>query len=307
MSIRLSRRAALVPTAALLLALLAPTPAFAKKPAPATDPMPLAEAKAVLKDAAARLRDSKAITEDVSFALKALASAHAGVGSDTRAHRDFRRKAEALLLKGLTIVRTDRRRRDVNRFDPVNVQAAELLGGTAGVLDAKAARSLSRKLRTAITKDLADKRKPEMWSDEVLESAFAALAELNDHDTLLWMAETYRHSKAREVPFLIAAHKALVRFEKVPGKLRHTVCRIMIQSYAGVESAAERSSNSAADRAMKRTWDRLRTATVPVLQHFAGRPKNDDGQALSTVGEFQAWWKDHKGLRDAAWKDQPSD
>ena len=58
-----------------------------------------------------------------------------------------------------------------------------------------------------------------------------------------------------------------------------------------------------ADRAAKRTWDRLRTATVPVLQHYAGQPTNDEGQALSTVGEFQAWWHDHKELRDPAWKD----
>jgi len=184
----------------------------------------------------------------------------------------------------------------------VNILAAELLGKTAPVLNDKERQLLSAKIRTVLQK-IAKDRKPIQWQQEPLDAAYAALAALNDPGTLRWMLEEHSHSKEREIPFLMAAHRAMLKFKDVPGKLRHDICKRMIIAYSAVESVARTASSAVKDRAKKRFWDQMREYVIPVLQVYCGKPENAEGEALSTVHEFDRWFDDHDNKRKAPWKD----
>jgi len=289
--------------AGLALLLLAPAPAQAGQNLSAADPLPAKEAQARLKQAAKVLRDKKRATGDeLRSALEELADAHARAGGTAREQSTFRRKAEAQLLKGLALYKAGRRAPDENLRADVNILAAELLGKTAPVLNDKERQLLSAKIRTVLQK-IAKDRKPIQWQQEPLDAAYAALAALNDPGTLRWMLEEHSHSKEREIPFLMAAHRAMLKFKDVPGKLRHDICKRMIIAYSAVESVARTASSAVKDRAKKRFWDQMREYVIPVLQVYCGKPENAEGEALSTVHEFDRWFDDHDNKRKAPWKD----
>ena len=178
---------------------------------------------------------------------------------------------------------------------------------------AKARGTLSKKLRGSTEK--LKKIKHDLNTD-VLGAAFLALASLGELDSLEWMLDEYAHAKEIEWEWLVAAHTAMVKFpntkeagekgkrEHAPGKLRFAIVEQFIKTYAGVESTANTSASDAGTRAKKRFWDNIKNATIPVLQHFAGAPKDQEsGEALATVGEFQQWFRGHKNARKDPWVD----
>ncbi len=275
---------------------IATTLADPAKPANAADPMPPEKAKAILDDAKARLKDRKANYNDIEAALIELSKAHA-------ASRDakYRRAAEKQLLRAFLLTKKDRRTGGNLRAN-VNAFAGELLAKTAKVLDRKEAKALSAKVRAGI-KDVRKRWDEEWWNADHIEAGFAALAALNDHAVLMGLSDEYVHTKSREVVFVVGALKALPSFQGVPGKTRRYVCDRLRKTYIGMELVADRLNNSASDAAVKRVWDQLRTYVIPAMQHYAGRPVNEKGEALSSMREFRVWWNDHKSLRDPAWQD----
>jgi hypothetical protein len=74
-----------------------------------------------------------------------------------------------------------------------------------------------------------------------------------------------------------------------------------------VESQAQQSSTDPKILAKKRFWDDIKTYTIPVVQHFAGKPANPDGVALSTMAEFQDWLRDHKNVRRPPWTEDEAE
>ena len=106
-----------------------------------------------------------------------------------------------------------------------------------------------------------------------------------------------------DADWLVGAHKAMILFKSVPGKQRYAICDKMIKIYTGVEVRAEQASNDPQVQAKKRFWDKIKTDTIPVVQYYASEPKDDEGQALAKMVEFQAWFRDHKNARKAPWKD----
>ena len=113
------------------------------------------------------------------------------------------------------------------------------------------------------------------------------------------------HCHANEVKkyYIIAAHQAMVLYKDIPGKLRYEVCAQFVKVYGSVESQAEQSSNDPAVLAKKRFWDDIKTYTIPVVQHFAGKPTDADGNALATMADFTAFMREHKNARKAPWAD----
>jgi hypothetical protein len=270
--------------------------------APEATVLSLEEAKATLKEASSLLRERTSTSEQLQHALAELERVHAAVGTESSAARSFRKKVEDQLLKASLLHKAASRSSPNNERLGVNVEAAAALGRIGAALDPKAARALSVGLRKAITY-VHDKRDVEQWEQAHLDALFAALAQINDPASITWILDEYTHTKKREVVFLIAAQQALLRFTDVPGPLRFDICKKVSVTYAGVEALAERNSASTTDRSSKALWDALRVYTIPLLQHYAGEPRDEHDVALSTVGAFQHWIQDHKNLRTAPWLD----
>lgn len=216
----------------------------------------------------------------------------------------YRGAAEKLIIKILTLTKV---KNETNIRDDMNTKAARILGEMGPFLDAKGRKVLSKKIVQAVEKKLT-KVKTHTVSTDHLEATFEALGKLNDPATLMWMLKNYSHTKDNEKMFLVAAHKALVLFKDVPGKLRYEVCATFTKSYAGVEAQAEQSSNDAKLQAKKRFWDDIKTSTIPVVQYFSkgadGNPAADaEGNALAKMQEFQSWMRDHKSMKRAPWVD----
>ena len=155
----------------------------------------------------------------------------------------FRSDAEKTILSIMTIAKVER---ETNTRDAVNTRAAAILGemgdlknpdGTP-MLNEKDRKDLSKKIMQAIEKKLT-KVKTHTVSTDHLDAAFAALGKLNDMGALAWMVKNYTHAIDNRKEYLVAAHKAMVLFKNVPGKLRKEVCDSMVKTYAGVESQAQ--------------------------------------------------------------------
>lgn len=224
----------------------------------------------------------------------------------------FRQQAERQLFRALRLQRV---RNEQNVRDMVNVRAAQAIGHLAkaypGEAGKKARSRLSQLMRKAIER-LKDVRYE--LNLDVLEAEFAALAEFGTLDTLEWLLKEFTHTKEREEDWLLAAHRAMVRFpvetavaEKsgrtfVPGRLRMAVVDKFITAYTAVETAANTSRNDAGIVAKKRFWDHIKNATIRVLQHFARQPKNPEtGVALASMTEFRDWFRHHDKSRQAPW------
>jgi len=232
---------------------------------------------------------------------KAYASAKAKFDKD---QAKFRKDAEKLILKILTLKKV---KNETNIRDDINTQAARILGDMAPILDEKGRKVLSKKIMQAIEKKLT-KIKGYTLSSDHLEAAFEALGKLNDRAALQWMLKNYTHTNEVKKMYLIAAHKALLKFKDVPGKLRYEVCATFIKNYAGVESQAAQTSNDPKLQQKKRFWDDIKTGVIPVVQYYAmdadDNPAADaEGNALAKMLDFQAWMRDHKSLRRAPWVD----
>ncbi len=214
-----------------------------------------------------------------------------------REKEKYQKDALKLYMKAFKLVRvhgnTDR-----NTRDDVNIKAAQIIGASG---NPRASRDLIKALESSVFKAKYDV--PQLF----LEEAFAALGRLNDMDSLQWMIKEFTHAKSSPpevVHQLIAAHKAMVLFVNVPGKLRYEVVEDMIKQYAGVEAQARQSKNDPATQAKKRFWDSIKNDAIKVVQHYAGAPRNDDDEAYATMMEFQDWFRDHKNPKRAPWVEE---
>jgi hypothetical protein len=226
---------------------------------------------------------------------------------------DYRKKAEKLIFKAFGLTRLQR---TTNLRDEVNLKAAQVIGALGAAFPGTPAQAKEddvAKDNLGEREDLAKKLRKEIEglhkikydrNTDVLQAAFAALGDLNTLDSVEWMIENYSHAKNNEVDWLVAAHKALVKFTDVPGKLRFDLVEQFIRTYSGVESAANTSSTDPKDQAKKRFWDDIRTFTVPVVQMYSGNPVDaETNEALSTMAQFDEWFRDHKNPRKAPWVD----
>lgn len=311
-------------------------------------PLPSAQAEAVkpvaYKDAAAdletlakNLKDRKSINDQIKQYLGLVGKAYVHMAPPTKpgddaseeektAYQkalkdfkkdlgDFRKKADSLIFKALTL---QRGKKETNERDDVNRLAAQIIGtlGKAypGKEGAKARGSLAKKLRSTIEKRFKKIKKYDLNTD-TLEAAFAALGDLGDISSLQWMLDEYSHSNSKEKDWLVAAHKAMIKFPNKrdmahpdapfpKGKMRYEIVESFRKTYAGVENAANTSSNDPKVQAKKRFWDDIKNFTIPVMQHFAQQPKNTEtGEALATVAEFEKWLRENKSLKKAPWAD----
>jgi hypothetical protein len=228
----------------------------------------------------------------------------------------YRSDAVKLFVKAMTLVKIQNGR---NVRVEANIQAAKILGDLplpppgddASEEEKKAWESRDKKFRKDLSKDIMKtiekkltKVKTHDVSTDLLDAAFEALGKLNDEGALLWMAKEYSHTIDTKKEYLVAAHKAMVLFKDVRGKIRYDIVSEFIKQYAGVELQAEKSDPSAAIQAKKRFWDFIKTYTIPVVQYFAGKPVDEEDQALAEMKQFQRWMRDHKNPRKAPWTDE---
>jgi len=220
----------------------------------------------------------------------------------------YRKSAQKVILSIVTLFKVVR---ETNTRDDVNTRAAVLLGDMAGlknadgtpVLDKKARKDLSKKIMQAVDKKLT-KVKSHDVNPDTLDAALAALGKLNDPSSLAWMLKNYTHANDNKKEYLIAAHKAMVLFTDVPGKLRQDICATMVKSYAGVESQAKQVSSDPKITAKKDFWDAIKTYTIPVMQYYAGKPEDEEGVPMAEMSQFQTFMRSHRSPKKAPWVDE---
>lgn len=235
------------------------------------------------------------------------AYADAKVKSDKLIEK-YRKDSQKVILSIMTLFKVVR---ETNTRDDVNTKAAELLGQMAAlkntdetpVLDAKARKSLSKKIMQAIEKKLTKVKTHDVNTD-TLDAAFAALARLNDPSSLAWMVKNYTHANDNKKEYLIAAHKAMVLFTEVAGKLRQEICATMVKTYAGVESQAKQKSADPKITAKRDFWDAIKTYTIPVLQYYAAKPEDEEGVPMAEMAQFQEFLRTHRSMKKAPWVDE---
>jgi len=252
-----------------------------------------------LKD---QLSSSKSLNDDLLDALDQVEASALGLQRDVtpeteKAFAKWRTAAEKAYLKAFVLVKPDRRAKDRNLRDEVNLRAAQIIGRTGNVALWK---DVKRGLETRHFK--AKHRVPQ----ELLEGAFDAIAALGDPKALAWMADEFIHTNSspqKAVDRLVAAQRAMVKFplERLSGAQRHAVFKKLVTLYPATETVARQNSNTAAAQSTRRFWDRIRTGVIRAAQHFSGMPRNEDGEALATMQEFSEWFRDHKDARRAPW------
>lgn len=219
-----------------------------------------------------------------------------------KAQADFNKSAEKAFFKCLKLLRLDRAG-TTNQLDEVNIRAARILGELSARMDDSGRSRISKKLMKEI--EGLDKAKHDVRGD-LLEQMFSSLAQHNQTASLSWMADNYIHTKSRDedVTRLVAAHKAMIKFTNVPGKVRYAVCKEMIKTYSSVESQAEQSSNEPAIQAKKQFWDQVRVDAIKVVQYYGGDPEDGDKQVINTMTGFADWWRTVKSPKALPWKDE---
>ncbi len=221
---------------------------------------------------------------------------------------DFNKKAEKIILKCFGLVKLSRDKKSNLRFD-VNRTAALVITGLAPRMTDGQRKSFSTKLMKSL--DGLAKAKYTV-SAERLEAGFAALGTMRTEASLEWMAEGFIHTKNSDdqIVRLIAAQKAMVMFPnaETPGKLRYAIVKEMVKTYSGTETQSEQTTNDKNVQAAKAFWDRVRVDAIKVMQHFAGETaQTEEGQIFNRVNDFSAWFRDHKNVKKAPWKDAKKD
>jgi hypothetical protein len=221
---------------------------------------------------------------------------------------EFNKKAEKAILKCFDLVKLSRDKETNLRAD-VNRQAAVVISNLSPRMTEDQRDSFSTKLMKSL--DGLAKAKYTVNAD-ALEAGFAALGKMRMEKSLEWMAENFIHTKnqSKEIDRLIAAHKAMVMFPhaETPGKLRYEIVKEMIKTYSGTETQAEQTTNDKNVQAAKAFWDRVRVDAIKVMQHFAGETaQTAEGQVFNRVNDFEAWFREHKSVKKAPWKDEKKD
>ena len=223
--------------------------------------------------------------------------------------KSYRRRARSHLLAALLLVDVDPKTR-VNLRDLVCVEGARALGVVFA--DARAVASIRRDVSLDIRRALETSLyRPRAYrvSMELAEACFDALARMNERTSLEWMVAEHIHTRdvPEDIVQMLAAQRAMVKFNRVPGVLRFQIVKRMISLYAGSETLAEDVIRFPGSRAQaaKQFWDKVRVTVIAVLQFYCRMPVNERGQAFSTLREFQVWWQRHDNVTRDPWLDRP--
>jgi hypothetical protein len=263
--------------------------------------------------------------------LKAHAAAvkehEAKVKEHPKVVRDYQDAAVDLMFKGLRAVVYDPKQSENLRND-VNLKAAQVLGDVlsspllAACRDPKEVEKVREKasseLRGILAGELEEPKQEYLVPVAVLEAAFGALGRINDIKSLEWLLENYAHTNNSPTMTerLKAAHKAMILFKPVPGKLRYAIVEKFITLYTSAEARAGSAAPSggtpaqkSAAAAAKKFWDDVKTDTVAVVKYFAtpqggAAPLNAEGQEATTMKELNEWWSSHDKPNRAPWLDE---
>ena len=241
--------------------------------------------------------------------------------------RDYQDAAVELMFKGLRAVVFNAKNEDNLRND-VNLKAAQVLGDVlaspqlAACRDAKEVEKVREKasseLRGILAGELAEPKQEYLVPVAVLEAAFAALGRINDINSLEWLLENYAHTNNSQsmTERLKAAHKAMILFKPVPGKLRYAIVEKFITLYTSAEARAGSAAPSggtpaqkSAAAAAKKFWDDVKTDTIAVVKYYATGPAgvaplNAEGQEATSMKELNDWWSTHDKPNRAPWLDE---
>ncbi len=262
--------------------------------------------KVAVKEAPQRLKTLRSLlgkrsstSEELRGALRDVVDAYVHHAGDPKQRDAFRKTADRQLARAVTLHQVARRGGEENLRDAFVDFTAEALAGIVKDLDAKA----RGRLALAITKAAGDrlkKLKPRQLSDLWLDSVFLTLARLGGERTFQWFMDGFVHARAREARQIAAAQRAMATFTDVSGAKRHRLADLMLRTYEGVEAAARR--NAVADQPLRRLWDDIRLAVIPLMQRITGGPVNEKGVAFSSMQEFRRWWTKHKNPHKAPWR-----
>jgi hypothetical protein len=271
-------------------------------PAGATD---LATAAADLERFEKEMKSRKTTNDDLLASINALSQAYQTLApadgappAELKAIEKFKSDVEKALLKAVALEKLEGNEDNATniRMD-VNIAAARAVAATGNA-------ELAKDLQGVLEKRIFNAKYN--VAALVFDEVFLALAKLNDHDVLAWMLDQFTHTKASpaiEVDKLVAAHKAMVAFTNVPGKLRIEIVKQMSKIYAPVERSASTQSTDPKVQSAKQFWDKVKIGAIRVAQYFALEPKNADGVALATMVEFEDWFRDNDNPRKAPWTD----
>ncbi len=264
-------------------------------------------------------------------AVKAHAAAlkehEAKVKEHPKVVRDYQDAAVDLMFKGLRAVVYDPKQSENLRND-VNLKAAQVLGDVlsspllAACRDPKEVEKVrekaSNELRGILAGELEEPKQEYLVPVAVLEAAFGALGRINDIKSLEWLLENYAHTNNSPTMTerLKAAHKAMILFKGVPGKLRYAIVEKFITLYTSAEARAGSAAPSggtpaqkSAAAAAKKFWDDVKTDTIAVVKYYAtppggAAPLNAEGQEATSMKELNDWWSSHDKPNRAPWLDE---
>lgn len=277
----------------LLVAVLGVTPVPSVADAGQAGPAELETLKTELLHLKRQLGTRKAHNDELIEYLRVAAKAHPEL--DAKRDATLRKQVLDLLKKGLRIAYV---KQDRNVRLPVIVAAAEHLGAIAPALDKSAKTRLAVYVERQL--DLLRRARHEVEAEHI-EALATLLGRIGAPRSLAFLEREYLRTETRLVPYIIAAMKAMRRFEDVAPARRFELVDRAVRLYAPLETAAETSVNTPGNRSKKQTWDQIRTHVIAMLQSMARTPMNEKGEALITVHEFQRWLRDHDDPRRAPW------
>jgi hypothetical protein len=281
----------------------APTPADQGTPSPAGELLKVAWEE--LERLKALLKNNRSINEELIYALDVVAGYYtrpppndrrlileadlAKVAREEGWPRDYlaqvqsyRRAVETTLRKALVLEKVHRSTERNMRSD-INIRAALILGQTKNP-------ALAKPLQNALERNIlkAKHHVPE----QLLDACFGSIASIGTQKSFEWMVKEFTHTKdspTRQLDALVSAHRAMLRFEDVPGKSRHRATRQLVKMYAGSTD--------------EQIWQRIGTGVIQLLQHLTGKPKDQDDVLLNTMEQFTNWFRKHKSSSNPVWAD----
>ena len=280
--------------------------------------VPFAEVQVHVQHLAERMKDARTGNEDLVASIAAIEASFFRLdpGLQPEAVKAWQEEALDQLFRALTVVRYDARTKENTRND-VNLRAAVALGNLLGSPDlavhrepkelARLRADRARGLRGAITVAFAKPTGNREYEvpPAVLDATFTALGKTNDRAALEWLLAEYMHTRSGyfEESRLLPAHRAMLLFTNVPGRLRHAIARQVIVSYRG--TAAGAADNPAVGKAF---WDRIKFGVVELFKHYAtgpggGPPETGKGEVINTIEELHIWWRHHDDPTRAPWLD----
>jgi len=256
------------------------------------------EAPGRLKTLRTLLGKRSATNEELRGALSEVLDAYVHYAGDAKGRQAFRKSADRQIARTLTLYQTKKRRGGNNVREAVVDATREAIADVVGELDAKTRARMAAAISQAAGARLK-KLKPRELSDLWLDGVFLTLGRLGGEATFQWFMDGFIHTRAREARQIASALRAMLLFHDVSAAKRHRLADLMLRTYEGVEAAARR--NAVGDQPLRRLWDDIRLAVIPLMQKVTGEPENEKGVALSSMREFRRWWSKHKNVHKAPW------